>query len=108
MSFPKGISVAMPYLPIVKAIPPKAPIGANSITQCNPLKIYLDAIPSGFIILSRPSYLLKKIPNRIENNNTWIVRLSFKNFSKLKDSALVVYFDISPPDTDWVLTPLPG
>ena len=49
ISFPSGNKVAMPYLPIVNAIPPKAPMGAKSITMCNPLKMYFEANFKGVI-----------------------------------------------------------
>ena len=93
---------------MVNAIPPKAPMGANNITQCNALKTYLLAMVSGFIILSLLLYLLKKIPNAMERNSTCIVRLSFKNFNQLNSVATVVYFETSPPCTADVFIPLPG
>ena len=89
--------MAIPYLPMVKAIPPNAPMGANSITQCNPLKTYLLAMVSGFINLSLLLYLLKKIPKAIDNKSTCMVRLSFKNFNQLNSAAPLVYFETSPP-----------
>ena len=32
INLPKGNSAATPYFPMVKAIPPKAPIGASNMT----------------------------------------------------------------------------
>ena len=44
INLPKGSSDATPYLPMVKAIPPKAPTGASFITQCKALNTYEEAI----------------------------------------------------------------
>ena len=44
INLPKGSREATPYLPIVYAIPPKAPIGASFITQCSALNTYEEAI----------------------------------------------------------------
>ena len=43
MSLASGTNVPNPYLPMVYAMPPKAPIGASNITLCKPAKITFDA-----------------------------------------------------------------
>ena len=71
INLPSGSNVAIPYFPIVNAMPPNAPMGENIITMCNPLNTYFEANCNALIIFCLSFNLLRIIPNNIE-----IIKLS--------------------------------
>src|SRR6218665_2344891 len=108
MSLINGIMLLIPYLPMVKAIPPNAPTGANNMTLCNAQNIFLEMGCKKLITRCRLQYLLRKRPMSMAASNTCKVELSINNFHQLKSADFAVYLEISPP-SEWVEeTPSPG
>ena len=61
-----------PYLPMVKAIAPNAPIGASFITKATILKITIDNCSNALVTrAARSPTIASATPNRIAASNVW-------------------------------------